>query len=154
MHQPTVREVAIPNDRPWELGGMHYSTVLRDGGRFKMWYRSDPGVDSNRDIVSVSCYAESDDGVVWEKPSLGLLEVYGTTENNVFYPPEDDPSINPSVIVDPRRSGVGAVQDGEPRPARPARLHVPGRAAVDAPGVEPDPDRGAVRQPQHPGVGR
>ena len=100
MHQPTVREVAIPNDRPWELGGMHYSTVLRDGDRFKMWYRSDPGVDSNRDIVSLSCYAESDDGVVWEKPSLGLLEVYGSTENNVIYPPDDDPSINPSVIVD------------------------------------------------------
>ena len=102
MHQPTVREVAIPNDRPWELGGMHYSTVLRDGDRFKMWYRSDPGVDSNRDIVSLSCYAESDDGVVWEKPSLGLLEVYGSTENNVIYPPDDDPSINPSVIVDSR----------------------------------------------------
>ena len=101
MHQPTVREVAIPNDRPWELGGMHYSSVLRDGDRFKMWYRSDPGEDSNRDIVSMSCYAESDDGVAWEKPSLGLMEVYGTTGNNVFYPPEGDPSINPSVIVDP-----------------------------------------------------
>ena len=101
MHQPTVREVAIPNDRPWELGGMHYSSVLRDGDRFKMWYRSDPGEDSNRDIVSLSCYAESDDGVAWEKPSLGLVEVYGTTENNVFFPPEGDPSINPSVIVDP-----------------------------------------------------
>jgi hypothetical protein len=100
MHQPTVREVAIPNDRPWELGGMHYSHVSRDGDRFKMWYRSDPGEDSNRDIVSLSCYAESDDGIVWEKPSLGLREFDGSTDNNVFYPPEGDRSINPSVIVD------------------------------------------------------
>lgn len=100
MHQPVIREVAIPNDRPWELGGMHYSTVMKDGGRFKMWYRSDPGEDSNRDILSMNCYAESDDGVTWEKPSLGLRELDGSTDNNVFYPPEGDRSINASVVVD------------------------------------------------------
>ena len=30
-----------------------------------------------------TCYAESTDGIHWEKPDLGLYEVMGTKKNNV-----------------------------------------------------------------------
>lgn len=34
--------------------------------------------------TEVTCYAESGDGIVWKRPSLGLFEVRGTRENNVI----------------------------------------------------------------------
>ena len=32
------------------------------------------------------CYAASDDGIVWDKPELGLVDFEGSTENNLGYP--------------------------------------------------------------------
>jgi len=32
------------------------------------------------------CYAESKDGVAWEKPNLALHKVMGTWDNNVLVP--------------------------------------------------------------------
>ena len=100
MHKPRLEEVAIPNDKPWESGGMHYSVVLKDGDRFRMWYRADPGDDSNRDWNSFYAYAESTDGITWEKPNLGLFEYNGSTDNNLFTVSREYVTINPSVIID------------------------------------------------------
>ena len=52
--------------------------VIHDGGVYRMFYRgwSEGG-------SGVLCYAESRDGVRWEKPNLRLVEVGGTRENNV-----------------------------------------------------------------------
>ena len=52
--------------------------MIRDGDVFRMFYRgwSEGG-------SGVLCYAESRDGVRWEKPNLRLVEVGGTRENNV-----------------------------------------------------------------------
>jgi len=33
MHTPVAREVALTADRPWESGGVHYSTVIEDDVR-------------------------------------------------------------------------------------------------------------------------
>lgn len=99
MHPPVVREIALSADQPWESGGVHYSSVLKDGDRYRMWYRAD-GIDPNKDMESYSCYAESSDGVHWEKPNLGIVEYQGSTQNNIFYPTEGFPAINPSVILD------------------------------------------------------
>ena len=69
MHAPVVRDVALKADRPWENGGINLPNVVRDGGRYRMWYRSDAG-DPNNDSAAFSCYAESDDGIHWTKPDL------------------------------------------------------------------------------------
>jgi hypothetical protein len=39
----------------------------------------------------VTCYAESRDGIRWEKPRLGLFEFNGTKENNIVWDGEDTP---------------------------------------------------------------
>ena len=70
-----------------------YGTVLHDGGRFRMWYyagRKVPGGDSggHRDLPSPTCYAESEDGIVWHKPNLGLWEYEGDRSNNIVMPNE------------------------------------------------------------------
>jgi len=56
-------------DKPWESGrwGLYgfYGTVLHDGEKFRMWY--------NPWRFAVA-YAESTDGLHWQKPSLGLYD--------------------------------------------------------------------------------
>ena len=102
MHTPTPAEVAIDSDRPWESGGVHYSSVLKDGDRYRMWYRADTGEDQTKAIDSQSwiCYAESDDGIAWEKPELGIVEHIEGGRNNILFPDRSS-GINPTVILDP-----------------------------------------------------
>lgn len=104
-HQPTRREVSVESDRSWESGGVHYSSVVQDGDRFKMWYRADTGGDPNSAIDSESwvCYAESADGIVWEKPNLGIVSSVENGNNNILFPDKAS-GINPCVIIDPSAS--------------------------------------------------
>lgn len=102
MHTPEAREVALTADQPWESGGVHYSTVIEDEGRFRMWYRCDIGAGrENRDGESMMCYAESTDGINWDKPNLGLVDWAGSRDNNLILPTDDLHGINASVIKDP-----------------------------------------------------
>ena len=87
-------------DRPWEGAGIVSPVVDRDPktGRFRMWYRAygmgtskfAPYGWSELDAhtggvkkVSNYCYAESEDGIHWEKPNLGLVEWRGSKNNNM-----------------------------------------------------------------------
>ena len=51
-----------------------YGSVLRDQGKFKIWYKSGMGVG----------YAESDDGISWRKPPLDLTLIDGEGSNILF----------------------------------------------------------------------
>ena len=104
-HEPTKCEVSIESDRPWESGGVHYSSVVQDGDRFRMWYRADTGGDplNARDSESWICYAESTDGIRWEKPDLGIVDSVENGHNNILFPDKAS-GINPCVIIDPSAS--------------------------------------------------
>jgi hypothetical protein len=78
-----------------------YGSVLRDGAMLRMWYHAMPADwDMKSDMSSIG-YAESNDGVHWVKPPLGLLE-HGPGPNNltnlglhsatVFIDPDGPPS--------------------------------------------------------------
>ena len=100
--------------RPWESHRVYaYGTVLRDQetGRFRMWYmasgaelsapRRDPRLDHRpQDLV---LYAESVDGLAWERPDLGLYSFDGSTRNNIVWDYH-----SPSVVVDPAPAGARA----------------------------------------------
>ena len=90
LQHPTPREVVLVADRPWEGNGLNYVTVLRDGELYKMYYR---GGDYDRGCAAlheqVYCYAESRDGVRWERPNLGLIEFGGSKENNIITSEKD-----------------------------------------------------------------
>src|SRR5262249_11018228 len=86
LQTPVPREVAIHCDRPWEKKVMHYSCVVYDQGRYRMWYRvddGDPRTDTNTDRTW-TCYAESKDGIVWTKPNLGLATYEGARDTNII----------------------------------------------------------------------
>src|SRR5262245_19029882 len=95
------REVAIQCDRPWEKKAMHYSCVVYDQGRYRMWYRAtdgDPRTDAKGDRTW-TCYAESKDGIIWTKPNLGLASYGSVRDTNLVG--EAIELNNLSVIVDP-----------------------------------------------------
>jgi len=85
LHEPVRRERAIRAEHPWEKGGISYMVAFPDQDRFRAWYRCDcemPPEDERQPLIA---YAESEDGVRWEKPELGLLEFQGSTANNLVW---------------------------------------------------------------------
>ncbi len=65
---------------PWEISSAWVS-VLRDGGRFRMWYNS--GHPDHRGLL-VS-HAESEDGLHFQRRRLDLVEFKGSTANNIVF---------------------------------------------------------------------
>ena len=87
----------LRGDRGWERrGATIYGSVLHEAGRFRMWYYSR---DLSPRDTGYTCYAESDDGIHWEKPELGLVDVQGSRRNNIT----DLQLDNASVALDPRQ---------------------------------------------------
>lgn len=67
-----------------------YGSVIRDSGtgKFRMWYvavskaeRLDSAIP--RSVPWRVAYAESDDGIHWTKPNLGLVKSDGNSDNNL-----------------------------------------------------------------------
>jgi hypothetical protein len=86
VHPPRkTGERTIDTDRPWERGGIGpYSSVLKVGDRYCMWYHCMDTVQWKSGLRGGSiCYATSADGVRWEKPDLGLVEYHGSRKNNI-----------------------------------------------------------------------
>ena len=58
-----------------------FPTVIYDNGSWRMWYAAIPSHgDYHKSLVG---YAESDDGITWRKPELGLFEYNGSKRNNL-----------------------------------------------------------------------
>lgn len=98
-------------DQPWESAYMMYvATIIFDEGIYKMWYGTTPADHAEGtatwgvDVGLLLCYAESDDGVTWRKPNLGLIEYQGTKQNNIVYGRDfnGDGYSSGAVFVDPK----------------------------------------------------
>jgi hypothetical protein len=66
-----------------EFGNLRaYSTLLFINGLYRLWYETD--VFKGEDGAAIS-YMESEDGIKWRKPALGMIEINGSTANNIVY---------------------------------------------------------------------
>ena len=81
FHQPVKypKNPLVIADCPWESeipGWIYMGFVLYNPStnKFQMWYHT----------YGRTMYAESDDGVVWRKPNLGMVEYKGSRENNIL----------------------------------------------------------------------
>jgi len=84
VHRPRKIDVpVIACDRQWEERLGQYHSVLYEAGVYHMWYTVYCKADSNTVPVRSIAYAASSDGIHWEKPALGLVEIYGTRKNNI-----------------------------------------------------------------------
>jgi N-acetylneuraminic acid mutarotase len=84
LHRPTYAGIVLQREFPWEgVFAFEYVTVLKDGDRYRMYYRTYPGGETaDGGTKEMTCYAESTDGIHWVKPELGLFEILGTKKNN------------------------------------------------------------------------
>ena len=121
---PAIRTEApaLTPDKPWEVKGLSMPSIVSDDGDgHKMWYYS-PDPDGNGHVL---CHATSTDGLVWEKPDLGVEEFKGSKDNNivsrgihgdVFADPHDAPERRYKLIGgDGSRWGVTSVNCGGAR---------------------------------------
>lgn len=89
MHRPQPKEIALRHDAPWEGTGTGYHSVFQDGSRYRMYYKGfdikvTPGQIVSEDIDHrFTCYAESSDGIDWQKPELGLHNYGDNKANNI-----------------------------------------------------------------------
>lgn len=89
LHPPTPQNAAIVIDKPWESPHIAYVVIVNDvnaAGKklFRMYYRSMTN-KRNTGTPSYSGYAESDDGITWRKPALGIINFKGSKENNLVF---------------------------------------------------------------------
>lgn len=103
QHEPTIHPgpVLLP-DSPCDCKGVSvYGTVLRDGGRLRMWYMAHPDAYDYEHDMSAVAYAESDNGLTWRKTPIDVLK-HGDSPSNytdlglhcasVFIDPDSPPT--------------------------------------------------------------
>lgn len=111
-----VRHLANPVLRrgdpgsPDAMGVQFYGSVIREEGKFRLWYVAFDDDTANKATSTRwrAAYAESGDGVKWTKPELGLVEFKGGRANNLVDMGGDWGFVNLKVIKD----------DDDPDPAR------------------------------------
>ena len=88
LNHPVPQEIVLNHDEPWEGSGCVYHSIFKDGDRYRMYYAAGQltvtpaGVNAGTH-GQFCCYAESDDGIHWRKPALGLHEFQGSKANNI-----------------------------------------------------------------------
>ena len=95
LHRPVKHGPVIRPDPSRGQTGLQSRSVPQwnpDKGVWEWWYWTGHRVpphgrrgDTSRDLMT---YATSADGVVWEKPSLGLFEWNGSKDNHISYDPD------------------------------------------------------------------
>ena len=99
-------EPVLVGDRPWELLGIGgYNTVWREAeGRFRLWYDAGMKAGLPQEGARRLCYAESDDGLHWHKPELGLIPFQGSRANNIVAPHLDRQSLQGATVYRDERA--------------------------------------------------
>ena len=85
-------------DRPWESFFIGWVQVMRVDGKWRLWYLSATQTYKD-DSDGYLCYAESDDGVTWVKPDLGLVVFDGSRKNNILLDSKDVGGVQGHMIV-------------------------------------------------------
>ena len=82
VNKPQKRDIVMVFDKPWEGNATDFFTIFKDNGFYRMYYEVWGLNDKPLNIMV--CYAESRDGIHWEKPNLGIVEYHGSKENNII----------------------------------------------------------------------
>ncbi len=94
LHRPERKEIVYRTDAPWEGNASAFCSVFQDGPLYRMYYRglhyrhSGEPAQALDDHPWFLCYAESDDGIHWRRPELGIFDFRGSTANNIVLTPE------------------------------------------------------------------
>ncbi len=125
LHNPIPQEVVLTLGEMWEGDGCDYYNFFYDKDRkiLRLYYLAFKMLGAH-DGIRV-CYAESRDGLKWEKPELGLFDYKGTKHNNIILDPTVHKNIdnfmvfyddNPACPPDKRYKAIASYNDNG-RPA-------------------------------------
>ncbi len=91
LHEPIKKERVMTYNMPWEGDGSTSQCMFKDDDKYRLYYigRSMSTIQRNsngeiRDNTYYFCYAESKDGINWERPVLNMFEFDGSKQNNII----------------------------------------------------------------------
>ena len=99
-HTPHDEGPVLYFDKPWEGIFCGYCTIIKNEGQFRVYYRGLPVDGKDGSNTETTCVAESQDGIHWQKPELGLYEIGGSLKNNVILANDAPSSHNFSPFLD------------------------------------------------------
>jgi hypothetical protein len=82
MHAPHDEGPVLFFDKPCEGAFSGYVTVIKENDIYRAYYRGSPIPDGRE--KEHTCYAESKDGIHWEKPNLKIYRYNGSLDNNLI----------------------------------------------------------------------
>lgn len=85
LHRPRSKGIVLRFDEPWEGEFSGFPRIVDDSGTYRMYYRGLPPWKKGEPLVESTCVAVSRDGIHWEKPNVGRIELLGTTRNNAVF---------------------------------------------------------------------
>jgi hypothetical protein len=100
--QPQRYGPVIRSEHPWDQKAISIRQVLQDGEKYRAW----GGVEDMRSRVNMAYY-ESDDGLHWHRPKLGLVEYDGDRQNNLVESFPGGVFIDPTAPTEQRYKSVG-----------------------------------------------
>jgi hypothetical protein len=130
LHSPQPAGKVLTLDAPWEGVTCDYHVVFKDDDRYRMYYRGtshegyvipsllNPGETKVPEHAEFACYAESQDGIAWTKPPLGLNTFNGSTDNSIVWTGEGAHNFapfkdtNPDCAPEARYKAVGSAGRG------------------------------------------
>jgi acetyl esterase/lipase len=88
LHPPMPQEIAFHMDAPWEGNYCGYHSLVKDGDRFRYYYRGahrlQTDAKNNKKFSHMgTCCTESGDAIHWQRPRLGLFDFQGSKDNNI-----------------------------------------------------------------------
>ncbi len=78
LSNPSYETIVLKSQLPDEKR-IDYPTIVKVGNTYKMYYRV---INLKSPTWTCVAYAESFDGITWEKPNLGLVDINGNKDNN------------------------------------------------------------------------
>jgi hypothetical protein len=100
LHHPIDEGPVMYFDQPWEGPFCGYCTVIKDGGKYKLYYRGLPEAGKDGSNNETTCYAESQDGISWIKPDINIYDKFGSRNNNIILAEDAPFSHNFSPFLD------------------------------------------------------
>ena len=122
QHRPVFAGTVMVHDRPWEGDFCGYYSILKDedakGVLYRMYYNAGGSGSAGSKFRWTGlkyCYAESRDGIRWERPDLGICTFNGSKKNNIILGREENywdnfmvmKDANPACPPAERYKGIG-----------------------------------------------
>jgi hypothetical protein len=120
LHHMQKKECVLLHEEPWEGDACIYHNIVKDEDLYRMYYLARKSLGQ---CTTVICYAESSDGIHWNKPDLGICFFHDMVENNIILDEETDifdnffvfKDENPACPLTEKYKGVAASLKGVTR---------------------------------------